>query len=64
MEREFFSIEVEDLARALIGKIIVRDLPEGRIKVRIVETEAYKAPADKACHAYNNKKTERTKYFW
>ena len=30
----------------------------------IVETEAYKAPLDKACHAYNNKKTDRTKYFW
>lgn len=39
----------------------------------IVETEAYKgkndiniflAPEDKACHAYNNKKTDRTKYFW
>ncbi len=24
----------------------------------------YKRPLDKACHAYNNKKTEKTKYFW
>ncbi len=30
----------------------------------IVETESYKGPEDKACHAYNNKKTERTKYLW
>ena len=22
------------------------------------------SPLDKACHAYNNKKTEKTKYFW
>ena len=64
LNREFFMQEVVVLAKALIGKIIVRDLPEGRIKAVIVETEAYKAPADKACHAYNNKRTERTKYFW
>ena len=29
----------------------------------IVETEAYRAPEDKACHAYKGK-TERTKWFW
>lgn len=34
------------------------------MKAKIVETEAYKAPLDKACHAYNNKKTDRTKAFW
>ena len=52
------------MARLLIGKIIVRKTKKGIIKALIVETEAYKAPLDKACHAYNNKKTERTKYFW
>ena len=30
----------------------------------IVETEAYKAPLDKGCHAYSNKKTNKTKWFW
>lgn len=30
----------------------------------IVETEAYKAPLDKGCHAYNGKKTDRTQNFW
>ena len=28
---------------------------------KIVETEAYRAPDDKACHAYQNKRTKRTK---
>ena len=28
---------------------------------KIVETEAYRAPDDKACHAYGNKLTNRTK---
>ena len=65
LTKEFYNRDVVTLAKDLLGKIIVRKLPDGKtIKVMIVETEAYKAPEDKACHAFNNKKTERTKYFW
>lgn len=64
ISKEFFMTDSVTLAERLLGKILVKKIDGVECKVRIVETEAYKAPEDKACHAYNNRKTERTKYLW
>lgn len=54
LDRKYFRQEVVDLAKSLLGKVMIRKINGGVIKAVIVETEAYKAPLDKACHAFNS----------
>jgi DNA-3-methyladenine glycosylase len=61
LSREFYLGDTVEVARNLLGKVLVRMLPDGRRLVgRITETEAYVGRCDKACHAYNYRRTERT----
>ena len=58
----FYDRDTVTVARELLGKHIVRILEDGtELVCTITETEAYVGPIDKACHAYNYKRTERTK---
>ena len=61
LTQDFFARDTVTVARELLGKHLVRVLPDGsRITVAITETEAYVGPVDKACHAYGYKRTPRT----
>jgi DNA-3-methyladenine glycosylase len=51
LARRELPLDTEALARFFIGKIAVRELPEGTISGRIVETEAY-VVGDAAGHGY------------
>lgn len=50
-----------EIARSLVGKYLVRQYGGATLAARVTETEAYIGRMDKACHAYNYRKTERTK---
>ena len=63
LPREFYMRDGLTVARELIGKKLVTNLPEGLTSGIIVETEAYMGTIDAASHAYKGK-TERTKIFY
>jgi DNA-3-methyladenine glycosylase len=52
--------DVVKIAKELLGKIIVTTFNDITTAGRIVETEAYNGAADKASHAYGNRRTNRT----
>ncbi|MVN88391.1 DNA-3-methyladenine glycosylase [Deinococcus sp. HMF7620] len=48
---DFFAGDPVLVARALLGAVLVRVLPDGvTLAARIVETEAYDCPRDPSCH--------------
>jgi DNA-3-methyladenine glycosylase len=51
LRRSALPPDTVQLARFLIGKVVVHDLPAGRLSGRIVETEAY-PPGDPAGHHF------------
>jgi DNA-3-methyladenine glycosylase len=60
LKREFYNRDSITVAKELLGKILIHEAPEGITAGKIVETEAYKGPEDKASHSYGNRRTPRT----
>ena len=63
-DREFFRRDVLCVAPDLVGRILVRRLPDGTLlRARITETEAYRGAQDTACHACHGR-TKRTEVLY
>ena len=61
LPRSFFlNKNVVEVSRQLLGKYLVTQIDGQYSAGKIIETEAYQADGDKACHAYNNRRTKRT----
>ena len=52
LERDFFQRDTAIVARELLGKILVRKMPQGLTSGIIIETEAYYGTGDPASHAF------------
>lgn len=62
LPQAFYTREdVVQISKELLGKHLVTNFNGRRTVGKIVETEAYRGPDDKACHAYKNRYTKRTK---
>lgn len=60
LNHNFYENEdVVSLAQKLLGTVICTNFHNEFVSGIISETEAYKGPEDKACHAYQNKKSKR-----
>lgn len=60
LPRSFYEAPVLDVARAMVGTLLVRRAPEGLLVGRIVESEAYRGPEDLAAHSAGGRRTKRT----
>lgn len=61
LKREFYTNSTLLVSRKLLGKYLVRKIGKKKLVGKIVETEAYIGPKDKASHAFGGKVTPRNK---
>ena len=59
LTRQDYMGDTVDIARRLVGYVLVRHYAGETLVCRITETEAYVGAVDKACHAYGYRKTRR-----
>ena len=56
----YWRDDVVEISRELLGKVLCTCIDGDVTKLLIVETEAYAGVADKASHAYGDRRTKRT----
>ena len=65
LDEHFYDrTDVVQIAKELLGKILVTNFDGALTAGRIVETEAYAGETDRASHAWNGRRTKRTEVMY
>jgi DNA-3-methyladenine glycosylase len=64
LQKTFFQQDILTVSKSLLGKIFVHKTDEGITAGRIVETEAYSGPEDKAAHSSGGRRTPRNEVMY
>lgn len=60
VDKSYYQAPCLELAQQLLGCFLVHEISDQKLVGRIVETEAYQGPEDRAAHSYGNRRTKRT----
>ena len=63
LDYAFYHRECLEVARDLVGKVLVHKTETGELRLRIAETEGYCGEEDTACHAHKGR-TKRTEVLY
>src|SRR6202163_3075755 len=64
LEAGFFNRETVSVARALLGKVLVREIDGRQLWGRVVEVEAYLGPEDLAAHSSGGRRSPRNEVMY
>lgn len=64
LKREFYTRNTLTVAKELLGKTLVHNTPQGIVKGKIIEVEAYLGKKDAAAHSFRGNPEGRTKIMY